>query len=187
VDQAVPQARVKKRTKRHGDDVNAILHRAVKNAGPSVRFIDYDAQIQSVHGRYCEKDVQEPDPNRLGLAFYEWNTVDTGENKTALQNRTGGDVPKHSFQGGIAKDINKTLEEHPDWQFDPEKGFVNKTRGDVKNEGWLSDSIHWMLPDSYKRVFHLRPAGHQIIAKMLVEDLQRNGPGRHAAQEVEEL
>ena len=162
-------------------NVNTILQKAVKSAGPNIRFIDYDAQIEAARGRYCEKGVLEPNPNRLGLTFYEWNTVDTGENKTALQNQTGEDVPKHSFQGDIAKDINKTLGEHPGWQFDPEKGFVNKTRGEVRDSGWVSDSIHWMLPDSYKRVFHLRPEGHRIIAKTLLEDLNVKGPGQRAA------
>ncbi|CAN9374987.1 unnamed protein product [Alternaria alternata] len=171
-------------------NVNTILSKAVRDAGTNVRFIDYDAHISAARGRYCEKDVLEPDPNRLGLAFYEWNTVDTGENKTALQNRTGDDVPKHSFQGGIARDINKTLEQHPDWTFDPDKGFVNKTKGGkdggIEGEGWLGDSIHWLLPDSYKRVFHLRPKGHAIVARLVVEDLERHGP-RPQEGEVEEL
>ncbi|CAG5187688.1 uncharacterized protein ALTATR162_LOCUS11761 [Alternaria atra] len=169
--------------------VNTILHKAVSDAGPNVRFIDYDVHISAAHGRYCEKDVQEPDPNRLGLVFYEWNTVDIGENQTALQNHTGDDVPKHSFQGGIARDINKALEGHPDWTFDPDKGFVNKTGiGGVKGEGWLGDSIHWLLPDSYKRVFHLRPKGHLIVANLVVEDLEREGPGKAKVDgEAEEL
>jgi hypothetical protein len=155
--------------------VNTILRKAVRDADPNARFIDYDAQVQAARGRYCEAGIHEPDPSRSGLVFYEWNTVDTGENKTQLQNRTGDNVPRGSFEGGIAGEINKTLEEHPDWQFDPEKGFVNKTNGYVGEKGWLGDSIHWLLPDSYKRVFHMRPEGHWIVAKMLLEDLERIG------------
>jgi lysophospholipase L1-like esterase len=165
--------------------VNAIIHKAVIAAGPNVRFIDYDAAIEASRGRYCETGVQEPDPSRDGLAFYEWNTVDHGENRTELQNRTGEDVPKGSFEGGIADQINKTLEEHPDWQFDPDKGFVNKTKGDVGEKGIIGDTLHWLIPDSYKRVFHLRPEGHRIVARMVVEDLLRHGPG--GKEEVDEL
>ncbi|KAH8724744.1 SGNH hydrolase-type esterase domain-containing protein [Phaeosphaeriaceae sp. PMI808] len=139
--------------------VNAIIHKAVVAAGPKVRFIDYDSQIEAARGRYCEIGVHEPDPSRVDLAFYEWDTVDHGENRTELQNRTGEDVPRGSFEGGIADQINKTLREHPDWQFDPEKGFVNKTKGDVGGRG---------------RVFHMRPGGHAIVARMLLEDLERN-------------
>jgi lysophospholipase L1-like esterase len=165
--------------------VNAILTKAVRDAGERVKFIDYDEQVKKARGRYCEAGVVEPDPSRSGLVFYEWNTVDSGENKTELQNRTGDSVPKGSFEGGIAGEINKTLEEHPDWQFAPDKGFVNKTKGDVGEKGWLGDSIHWLLPDSYKRVFHMRPEGHRIVARMLVEDLERRGMIKGEA-EVEE-
>ncbi|KAF1851127.1 SGNH hydrolase [Cucurbitaria berberidis CBS 394.84] len=157
--------------------VNAIIRKAVLAAGRNVRFIDYDSQIEAVRGRYCESGVLEPDPNRHGLAFYEWNTVDSGENKTELQNRTGGDVPKGSFQGNIGEQINKTLGEHPEWEFDPHKGFINRTKGAVGEEGIIEDTVHWLLPDSYKRVFHLRPEGHNIVARMLIEDLEKNGPG----------
>jgi lysophospholipase L1-like esterase len=167
--------------------VNAIIRKAVVAAGPNVRFIDYDSQIEAARGRYCEAGVQEPDPSRIDLAFYEWDTVDHGENRTELQNRTGEDVPKGSFESGIADQINKTLEEHPDWQFDPEKGFVNKTKGGVDEKGIIGDTLHWLIPDSYKRVFHLRPGGHRIIARMLLEDLERNGKGSVEVDEVMEL
>lgn len=168
--------------------VNTIIRKAVVAAGPNVRFIDYDSEIEAARGRYCEAGVQEPDPSRDGLAFYEWNTVDHGENRTALQNHTGEDVRRGSFEGGIADQINKTLEEHPDWQWDPEKGFVNKTKGKVDEEGIIGDTLHWLIPDSYKRVFHLRPEGHKLVARMLIEDLVRNGPGHEVpTDEVIEL
>ena len=168
--------------------VNDVLRRATLDAGPNVRFIDYNAHIEAARGRYCEAGIQEPAPNRRELSFYEWSTVDPAENKTALQNETGGDVPRGSFEGGIADRINKTLQEHPDWEFDPDKGFVNKTKPDVSQEGAVSDTIHWMLPDSWKRVFHLRPDGHRLIARLVAEDLERNGMGRpYGGEEMEEL
>ena len=152
--------------------VNAIIRKAVQAAGPDVRFIDYDAHIEAARGRFCEAGIVEPDPNRLDLAFYEWNTVDKGENRTALQNYTGDGVPRGSFEEGIADQINKTLQEHPEWRFDPDKGFVNKTK-DVNQEGIIEDMIHWLIPDSYKRVFHMRPSGHAIVARMILDDLER--------------
>ncbi|KAF2868500.1 SGNH hydrolase-type esterase domain-containing protein [Massariosphaeria phaeospora] len=167
--------------------VNAVLRKAVADAdaAPNVRFLDYDAHIAQTRGRYCEAGVREPAPNRPGLAFYEWNTVDAGEDKTALQNRTGGDVPRGSFEGDIAERINQTLREHPDWEFDPEKGFVNKTMrgegegegGGVDGQGIVGDTVHWLLPDAYKRVFHLRPEGQAVVARLLVGDLWVRGPG----------
>ncbi|KAJ4303118.1 hypothetical protein N0V90_002010 [Kalmusia sp. IMI 367209] len=155
--------------------VNDVLRSVVDDAGPTVRFIDYNAHIEALRGRYCEAGVSEPAPNRLGLAFYEWDTVDKGENATELRNRTGGDVPRGSFEGDIAERINKTLEEHPGWEFDPEKGFVNKTKGrEMGEKGAIENTIHWLLPDSWKRVFHLRPEGHGVVARLVVEDLERN-------------
>lgn len=168
--------------------VNAIIRKAVVAAGKGVRFIDYDPRIEAARGRYCEANVVEPDPNRDSLVFYEWNTVDQGENRTQLQNYTGDGVPPGSFEAGIADQINKTLQQHPGWCFDPDKGFVNKTRGDVEEDGIIGDVIHWLLPDSYKRVFHLRPGGHRIIAKMVLEDLEKHEVGGSAGKdEVLEL
>lgn len=159
--------------------VNDVLREVVSDSGPGVRFIDYNAHIEALHGRYCEAGVAEPAPNRPALAFYEWGTVDSGEDPKKLHNRTGEDVPKGSFEGDIAERINKTLQEHPDWEFDPDKGFVNKTKaGEVDGKGVIEDTIHWLLPDSWKRVFHLRPEGHEIVARLLFEDLGRHGDRR---------
>lgn len=151
--------------------VNLVLRNATEIAGPQVRFIDYDAYIEEAKGRYCEAGVIEPDPNRLGLAFYEWDTIDQYDNATQLK-RTGDDVPRGSFEGNIAEMINKTLQEHPDWEFDPSKGYVNKSKMVVRPEGLIDDTIWWLLPDTWKRVFHLRPEAHAIIAQLIVEDLE---------------
>lgn len=69
--------------------VNAVLRRAVEAAGSEVRFIDCDARVVLFRGRYCEAGIHEPGPNRSGLVFYEWSTVDRGENRSSLQNSTG--------------------------------------------------------------------------------------------------
>jgi lysophospholipase L1-like esterase len=155
--------------------VNTVLRHAVEAAGPKFRFIDYDNAITQAEGRYCEAGVVEPDPNRKGLDFYEWNTVDTGESADILQ-LTGDDVPAGSFEAYIAESINMTLLEHPDWEFDPDKGFVNKSK--VRPDGVVEDIIWWMLPDGWKRVFHLRPGAHAVIAQMVVDDLTREREAR---------
>ncbi|KAF2824026.1 SGNH hydrolase [Ophiobolus disseminans] len=152
--------------------VNAIIRKAVLATGRGVRFVDFDPRIEAARGRYCEANIKEPNPNRPDLAFYEWDTVDQGENRTALQNYTGDGVPRGSFEEEIAEEINKTLQEHPAWSFDPEKGFVNRTKDSVTQEGIVGDTIHWLIPDSYKRVFHLRPGGHRVVARMVFEDLE---------------
>ena len=159
--------------------VNGVLALAVADAGPRVRFVDYDSYITALRGRYCEAGVAEPAPNQPGLLFYEWDTVDGGEDADKLRNRTGNDVPRGSFEGDIARRIEKTLREHPEWEWDPEKGFVNRTKaGEVDGEGQVGDTIHWLLPDSWKRVFHLRPGGQEVVARLVVEDLERNGMGK---------
>jgi hypothetical protein len=169
--------------------VNAIIHSAVLASGSkNVRFIDYDRQIQATRGRYCEAGIAEPDPSWPELVFYEWNTVDHGEDPVELQNRTGEDVPRGSFESGIADQINKTLEEHPEWEFDPDKGFVDKERHREEGKGLVGDTLHWLIPDSYKRVFHLRPGGHGIVARMVMKDLETNGRvGQSRQDEVVEL
>jgi lysophospholipase L1-like esterase len=154
--------------------VNQVLKNVTEAAGPRALFVDYDVGIEKSRGRYCESGVQEPAPNRHELVFYEWNTVDSGEKRTELQQRTGDSVPKGSFESGIAERINKTLHDHPEWTFDPDKGFVDKDQveGDGIVDG-IGDGIHWMLPDAWKRVFHLRPWGHAVVAKGVMESLEK--------------
>ncbi|KAF2790280.1 SGNH hydrolase [Melanomma pulvis-pyrius CBS 109.77] len=161
--------------------VNRVLKNVTETAGPNTVFVDYDSEIVERRGRYCERGVHEPSPNRHALAFYEWNTVDAGENGTELQDHTGDDVPKGSFESGIAERINRTLVEHPEWRFDPDKGFVDRGRGEVEEEGiigGIGDAVHWMIPDSWKRVFHLRPEGHGVVARLVVDALAELQTGR---------
>ncbi|KAF2174477.1 SGNH hydrolase [Zopfia rhizophila CBS 207.26] len=149
--------------------VNSILSKAVQEAGSNVVFIDYDSHIAENRGRYCESSVQEPDPNRQGLYFYEWRTVDSEENRTELE-QVGDDVRRGSFEGDTAEMVYKTLRERPECEFDPEKGFVDKGR--VREEGIIGNTIHWMLPDGWKRVFHLRPKAHEIVAGLVLDAIK---------------
>lgn len=155
--------------------VNNIIRTAAEDAGHNVRFIDYNDHIKHRRGRYCEAGVQEPSPNRVNLSFYEWDTVDNAENSSELK-RTGDDVPRGSFEGQIAEWINKTLQEHPDWEFDSDKGAVNKSK--IRPDGLIDDWIWWLLPDNWKRVFHLRPEAHAIVAQLIVDDLEAHSRER---------
>jgi lysophospholipase L1-like esterase len=153
-------------------EVNDVLRRAVRDSGPGFRFIDYDDVVVGRKGRYCEEGVVEPDPNRLNLSFYEWGTVDDAED-AAEMDRTGDDVRPGSFEGDIARLIEKTLSEHPDWEFADGMGKLDKDKmRKAREEGWLDDAIWWLLPDKWKRVFHPRPATHEIIADLIVRDLE---------------
>lgn len=160
---------------------NAIIAAAVRAAGPHAQFVDYDAQIAAQRGRFCEPGVSEPAPNRKALAFYEWDTVDVGEDAGRLLNGTGGDVREGSFEGEIARLINRTLEACPGCEVEEGKGWIDRdgTRGvgrprkGVEDEGVVGDTLHWLIPDSYKRVFHLRPSGHEIVAGLVLGHLER--------------
>ena len=171
--------------------VNGVLRRVVEDfnseeGGTVARFVDYDERIASSRGRFCEEGVQEPAPNRKELAFYEWDTVDPGDNATSLLHQTGEDVRRGSFEGGVAELVGRTLEEHPEWEFDGGMGWVNKTKGrEVRGEDLLGDTVHWLLPDSWKRVFHLRPGAQGVVARMVAEDLKELGRERREVEQGE--
>lgn len=153
------------------DAVNKRIRDAVKKAGDHVVFVDYDRYVAKNRGRYCEAGVVEPDPNRLGLYFYEWKTVDAGDNSTALS-LPGDDVPKGSFEGDIAEWTNRTHQEHPDWKFGPEEDEKIVLRTDKERSSEIiGDTVNWLLPDFWKRVFHLRPMGHLLIANLVLDKI----------------
>ncbi|KAF2811078.1 SGNH hydrolase [Mytilinidion resinicola] len=163
--------------------VNKKIEEAVHKAGDQVIFVDYDSFVAENKGRFCEAGVIEPDPNRNGLCFYEWKTVDTGDNSTALHH-AGDDVPKGSFESDIVEWTNKTLQEHPDWKFGPDE----EVELDADKKGGrqvIGDTVSWLLPDFWKRVFHLRPAGHLLIAHLLMSKLAETASKISASETVE--
>lgn len=113
--------------------------------------------------------------------------VDGGENKLGLQNSTGDGVPKGSFESGIVEQINKTLHEHLDWTFDPERGFLKKNEITVGEQGIIEDTIHWLFLDSYKRVFYLRIEGQWIVSGMIWNDLRAYTKSSVKSTENEDL
>ncbi|OCL14763.1 SGNH hydrolase [Glonium stellatum] len=168
------------------DAVNKRIKDAVEKAGDHVVFVDYDDYVAENKGRYCEAGVMEPAPNRLGLYFYEWKTVDTGDNTTALS-RAGDDVPKGSFESEIAEWTNRTHQEHPDWKFGPEDDEkIVLGAGKERSSEIIGDTVSWLLPDFWKRVFHLRPAGHLLIANLVLDKITETSAKLAEARVLEE-
>lgn len=149
------------------DQVNDALKAAVQKAGGDVVFIDYDQYFQKFQGRFCEVSAPETAANREDLLFYEWNTLNPGED-SGLTRRAGAPVPEGSFEGDIAEAVLNTTNEHPDVQFAPENSEPVKPEpgpGGGTERGFFVD---WLIPDSVKRIFHPRPVGYQIIGNLIL-------------------
>lgn len=163
--------------------VNMKLQLAAKKAGDHVVFVDWDWTFAQAKGRFCEAGRErEPAPEREGLLFYEWNTLDDGEDPRLIE-RPGDPVPADTFEGDIGKWVLETLLRHPDYnEFGPEGSKYFKLGEQmmveevVRQSGigvqmGFDDLVFWFLPDSWKRVFHPRAMGHHIIADMIMHDM----------------
>jgi hypothetical protein len=161
---------------------NAKILNATKSFGSRVVFIDWDWALSQVNGRFCEENVEEPAPDRAGLLFYEWNTLDDGEDPRLIT-RPGDPVPADTFEGSIGSWVAETLNTHPEWvDFGPEGSppfritrqvFRDaRTRAvEFKANMGFDDLVFWFLPDSWKRVFHPRAIAHKIIADMILHEM----------------
>lgn len=167
-------------------EVNQVLDRVVREAGERVRFVDYSGRVSELRGRYCEEGVKEPAPNHPGLLFYEWDTVDEEEDGEEVRFVTGEDVPRGSWEAGIAERVERMVREGRGGEWEAGMGLLNRTKmEELGREGVIGDTVHWLLPDSWKRVFHLRPGGHAIVAGMVVEDLERREREREREENME--
>ncbi|KAK1489109.1 hypothetical protein CTAM01_11258 [Colletotrichum tamarilloi] len=54
--------------------VNNVIEAAVKRAGASFEFVDYNQYFSVLQGRFCEGATKEPNGNRDGLLFFEWSS-----------------------------------------------------------------------------------------------------------------
>ena len=165
------------------EQVNLKLKLAAEKAGSHVVFIDWDWTFAEAHGRFCEEGGEiEPAPEREGLLFYEWNTLDDGEDRRLIE-RPGDPVPKDTFEGDIGQWVLETLLLHPDYtEFGPqgtklinlnERMMVEEVvrQSEISIKMGFDDLVFWFLPDSWKRVFHPRSMGHHIIADMILHDM----------------
>jgi len=146
--------------------VNVRIKDSIRKAGSHVTYVDWDWAISQLEGRFCEEGVKEPAPERDGLLFFQWLTLDDGDDPN-LRIRPGDPVPSDSFEGSISKWIVETVNAHPDWarEFGPEgtspfdvqeemMKAAEKTRN-VPDEAHgylgLDDPIWFFIPDSWKR------------------------------------
>ncbi|KAK1585590.1 SGNH hydrolase-type esterase domain-containing protein [Colletotrichum navitas] len=53
---------------------NAAIQAAVQRAGDAFEYVGYNEYFSALQGRFCEAGVKEPDANRNGLLFFEWET-----------------------------------------------------------------------------------------------------------------
>jgi GDSL-like Lipase/Acylhydrolase family len=162
------------------DQVNSRIRSAVEKAGTRVTFIDWDWTFQQAAGRFCEDPYIEPAPDRKGLLFFQWNTLDDGDDPDLLI-RPGDPVPKDSFEGSIGQWVLETLAERPNAVFGPlgsEPVQLFKVarhqlgpQSRFKARLGFDDLVFWFLPDSWKRVFHPRAIGHHLIADMILHEM----------------
>jgi lysophospholipase L1-like esterase len=162
------------------DQVNEKLRKVVEKAGSRVSFIDWDWTFTQAGGRFCEAPFEEPAPDRKDLLFFEWNTLDDGDDPNLLI-RPGDPVPRDSFEGDIGKWMLESMQEHPDWQYGIEGDLpidLSRVKADTiesqrkfKAQLGFDDYVFWFLPDSWKRVFHPRAIGHHIIASMVLHEM----------------
>jgi hypothetical protein len=159
------------------DQVNQKIRQVAARASSRVTFIDWDWTFRQAAGRFCEDPFEEPAPDRKGLLFFEWNTLDDGEDPVLLI-RPGDPVPRDTFEGSIGQWVLETLAERPNAVFGPPGSepvqlfkVARKQLGPqnrFKAQLGFDDLVFWFLPDSWKRVFHPRAVGHHIIANMIL-------------------
>lgn len=139
--------------------VNDKILNATKHAGTRVVYVDFDWAFEQVNGRFCEEGVEEPDPDRAGLLYFEWMTLDDGEDPHLIIN-PGDPVPADSFEGSIGNWVLETLDQKPDWkEFGPAGSSMvlitdavvdaaKSNAADFRTQMGLDDLIFWFLPDS---------------------------------------
>jgi hypothetical protein len=136
--------------------VNDKILNATRLAGSRVVYVDFDWAFAQVNGRFCEEGVEEPAPDRAGLLFYEWMTLDDGEDPHLINN-PGDPVANDTFEGSIGRWVLETLDQHPDWkgEFGPEgsplfhiSDAAYLKAAEFKAKMGLDDLVFWFLPDS---------------------------------------
>lgn len=163
------------------DAVNERIHNAVKAVGDQVIFIDWHKYAAYDHGRYCEDGVTEPAPNRPGLMFYEWDTVDPDEDVERLK-QLAPNVDDGTFAGEVNKFVNWTLDRKQ------EITVHESGQGPTKLDSLLSmrsteivvelddnmkrtdgSAYQPLIPVAWTRVFHPRPQTHALLAKSILD------------------
>ena len=161
-------------------NMNSAISDAVKRAGTSVVFVPYDQYYIDTIGRFCEKGYSETDSNRNGLLLYEYYTDDTADADSVTSNgtklaRSGGPVMNGTFEWQINEWIKQAQQN--DSSLTP--AIPQNPAGpgaSVNSVNATPDQLHngyttAVLPDSYGRIFHPRPGGHQLIANLVLYNM----------------
>ncbi|GAM42228.1 ankyrin repeat-containing protein [Talaromyces pinophilus] len=157
------------------DLVHEKIKAVVQAAGSQVVFVDWQADTDTLGGRYCEPGVDEhwdyskhigASMEREETVFYEWGTTKDnnlpGESDhDKLKRRQDITAPLNTqaandtFEGAIANYVQQGILDDPDsYKALPDDGTYNITSS--------------FLPDKYGRVFHPTKYGHSIIAKNIM-------------------
>ncbi|OQO09623.1 hypothetical protein B0A48_05025 [Cryoendolithus antarcticus] len=164
---------------------NKALSDAASRAGASVTFVDYDKYVPLVQGRFCEDKHPETNGNRAGLLFYEWYTDDnvlpTRDDvakafsppllmtETLALNDTFdaaiGDYVLRAIAANATLGQSLTIAKPPI----PNLLQVNATLDQIAH-GYAVRPI----PDGFNKIFHPRPNAHQLVADLVVYNIQAN-------------
>lgn len=165
------------------DAVNKRIINAVKAAGDQVIFVDWQPYAVYDHGRYCEDGVIEPAPNRPGLMFYEWDTVDPDEDVERLK-QLAPNVDDGTFAGEVNKFVNWTVDRkqnnalHQSGQKPTKLDSLSSVRsaGTIveldDNMAHIGGSAYQpLIPVSWTRVFHPRPQTYALLANLALDQM----------------
>ena len=147
-----------------------------------VKLIDWDWTFGQAGGRFCENGVTEPDPMRKELLFYEWNTLDDGDDPAIIE-RPGDPVPRDTFEGNISSWVLETIEQHPEWEFrgpgasrDEELTFTHAYMREhaLREEKWILAHRELMNPsDAVDGDVHARLGLDDLIFWFLPDSWKR--------------
>ncbi|KAH8590524.1 SGNH hydrolase-type esterase domain-containing protein [Bisporella sp. PMI_857] len=182
--------------------VNKAISDAVARAGDSFAFVDYDQHFTDLQGLFCQDGVKEPDGNRDGLLFFEWNTnsettnlkrseisdddlptISEDEFLAILEARQtnngstdGSTTPSLSFEDSILNLVTQALADNSSLQL----SLPDNSGPDPGCRGRCLGFLENLIPDTIGRVFHPRPGGHAIIANLVIWNIaltQSKTPG----------
>ncbi|KAK1973372.1 SGNH hydrolase-type esterase domain-containing protein [Colletotrichum cereale] len=167
---------------------NEVIQAAVQRAGDAFEYVGYNQYFSVLQGRFCEAGVKEPDANRNGLLFFEKDTEDAdltllgrrdledpevGTRAAALQSRQitdrgGKNRTEVSFEKFITDSIAEARAQDASLVVSPPDSSAGDPALKTSAKLSLGNVIGDLVPDESKRVFHPRPAGHAIIANLVV-------------------
>jgi len=174
------------------DSVNQKIQDAVKRAGDQVVYVPWGANVDWIHGHYCEPGVDESKAvDREQTAFYEWGTtIDdrqdlTDRDELKRRQSTGskpGSAPgvlqagqnlNDTWEGSIASDVLKGI-----------AGGASSADYGLTDDDIVHAKAGLLLPDKYGRIFHPQRYAQLMIAENILrtlDDITAKAQGQKAA------